>query len=285
LDQVTDPGPGDFFFWFETTPMLDNATLDVALLAMDSEGLGQKDGRTDFLSISFSQTDRIGHQYGPLSREQMDNLLRLDRTLEELFAVLDEKVGRENYILGFTSDHGTMNNPERLEGKGLRLTDSHRAELEQSLSVAAQRAGTTPGLGIPEAIVEAMSDLTFVGPAYTHAQLGRPVPGDSLAPLFQHSLTSGRPGGLLSQYEVEMWWEENVLSWGLPRGTTHGSPYHYDRWVPLILLGPGIDPGVVDTPVRPMDLAPTLAELAGISYPDDLDGKALLSGPAGGGRN
>jgi predicted AlkP superfamily pyrophosphatase or phosphodiesterase len=282
LDVIPDPNPEDIFFWFETTPMLDNATLDVALLAMDSEGLGQKQGRTDFLSISFSQTDRIGHQYGPLSREQMDNLLRLDRTLEVLFSVLDDKVGKENYILGFTSDHGTMSNPERLGGKGVRLTNAHQSELGQALSVAARRSGTNSDLSTAEAMVEAMSKLDFVGPAYTHAQLNGPVHGDSLAVLFQHSLSPGRMGGLLSQYEVEMWWKENTLSWALPHGTTHGSPFHYDRWVPLILLGPGIDPGVVETPVRPMDLAPTLAELAGIPYPDDLDGKPLLKGLAGG---
>lgn len=281
LDDFPDPDPEDFFFWFETTPMLDHATLDVALLAMDSEDLGQKEDRTDFLSISFSQTDRIGHQYGPLSREQMDNLLRLDRTLGELFAVLDEKVGRENYLMGFTSDHGTMNIPERVEG-GLRLTDAHRTELEQALSVAARRSGTNSGLSTSEAMVEAMEDLAFVGPAYTHEQLDGPARGDSLAVLFQHSLSLGRPGGLLSQYGVEMWWEENTVSWGLPYGTTHGSPYYYDRWVPLILLGPGIDPGVVETPVRPLDLAPTLAELAGIPYPGDLDGKPLLPAPGGG---
>ena len=75
-----------------------------------------------------------------------------------------------------------------------------------------------------------------------------------------------------------MWWVEGTLPWGMPVGTTHGSPYRYDRWVPLILMGPGIEPGIVDKQVRPMDLAPTLAALAGIPYPDDLDGKPLLPG-------
>lgn len=277
LDEMPNPGPDDFFFWFEATPFLDNATLDVALLAMDSEDLGQKEGRTDYLSISFSQTDRIGHAFGPLSREQMDNLLRLDRTLEVLFSALDEKVGRDKYFLAFTSDHGTLNNPERVEG-GLRLTDSHRSELEQALSVAARQGGANRA----EAMVDAMAEVDFVGPAYAHAQLNGTVQGDSLAVLFQHSLTPGRHGGLLSQYGVEMFWKENAVSWGVPRGTTHGSPFYYDRWVPLILLGPGIDAAVVETPVRPMDLAPTLAELAGIPYPGDLDGKPLLPPPAGG---
>ncbi|MBT8396715.1 MAG: hypothetical protein HKO65_08845 [Gemmatimonadetes bacterium] len=275
--EVTDPDPGDFFFWFEGTPLLDRATLDVALRAMEEEDLGKKAGRTDFLSISFSQTDRIGHGFGPLSREQMDNLLRLDLVLGDLFTALDREVGRGKYIVGFTSDHGVMDNPERIPGGGLRLTEAHRAELGEVLGAAARQAGMRSDLSTADAMLEALEPLDFVGPAYTQDFLGGSVGSDSLAALFQHSYTPGRYGGLLSTYGVEMWWEENVLAWGMPVGTTHGSPYRYDRWVPMALLGPGIEPGVVEEAVRPMDLAPTLAALAGIPFPDDLDGRPLLS--------
>jgi predicted AlkP superfamily pyrophosphatase or phosphodiesterase len=256
--------------------MLDRATLDVALLAMEAEGIGQSKGRTDFLSVSFSQTDRVGHPYGPLSREQMDNLLRLDGVIEEFFSALDRDVGRENYVLAFTSDHGVMDNPERIPEGGLRLTNEHRATLERALSAAAREAGSDPSLGVSEAMVRTMTDLPFVGPAYSHETLmNGGEEGDSLFHLFQHSMTPGRPGGLLSTYGVEMWWTENTLPWGLPVGTTHGSPYYYDRWVPMILMGPGIEAGTVTEPVRPMDLAPTLAAMLGIPFPDDLDGKPL----------
>jgi len=277
-EEIVDPEPGDFFFWFEGTPMLDRATLEVALLAMEEEGVGKKEGRTDFLSISFSQVDRIGHAFGPLSREQMDNLLRLDGLLGEFFSVLDGEVGRDNYVVGFTSDHGTMSMPERIQGGGLRLTAQHRSELETLLSAAARQAGFRANLSTSAAMVEAMEDLSFVGPAFTLDELKGGVPRDPLAALFQHSSTPGRPSGLLSSYGVEMWWAENVLPWGMPVGTTHGSPYRYDRWVPLILMGTGIEPGKVDRLVRPMDLAPTLATIAGVPFPDDLDGKSLISG-------
>ena len=131
-------------------------------------------------------------------------------------------------------------------------------------------------MSTPGAMVEAMGDLSFVGPAFTHDDLQREGLRDPFGILFQHSYTPGRPGGLLSTYGVEMWWAENVLSWGVPVGTTHGSPYRYDRWVPLILMGPGIEAGTVDSLVRPLDLAPTLAGLAGIPFPDDLDGRPLV---------
>lgn len=278
LEEVPEPAPTDFFFWFEGTPMLDRATLDVALLAMEEEDLGKEDGRTDFLSISFSQVDRIGHAYGPLSREQMDNLLRLDGLLEELFAVLDDKVGRDNYVLAFTSDHGTMSMPERIEEGGSRLSEVHRAELEQALTTAAREVGSQTEMSPADAMVKAMEDMDYVGPAFTHQELNGAPSEDPVMALYQHSYTPGRYGGLLSVYGVEMWWVENTLPWGMPVGTTHGSPYRYDRWVPLILMGPGIAPGTVEREVRPMDLAPTLAVLAGIPYPDDLDGKPLLPG-------
>ena len=120
--------------------------------------------------------------------------------------------------------------------------------------------------------------MPFVGPALSHQDLLNGEIRYSLSVLFQHSFVPDRLGGLLSPYGVEMWWAENTLDWGFPLGTTHGSPFYYDRWVPLVLMGPGIEAGEIDRPVRPMDLAPTLAWLAGIPFPGDLDGKPLVGG-------
>ena len=271
-----DPEADDFFLWFETTPMLDRATLDVVLMAMDGEGIGRRQGRTDFLSISFSQADRVGHSYGPLSREQMDTLLRLDKVLEDLFGFLDTRVGPGMWVVGLTGDHGVMTMPERAEAEGRRLTMEDRSTLEQGLSRVA-RESTGQGEALAGSLLGALGEFTFVGPAFTHRELLSGVPGDSLATLFQRNFTPGRAGGLLSGYGVEMWFAENVLDWNYSSfGTTHGSPFHYDRWVPLILMGPGIEKGRVEDPVQPLDLAPTLAGLAGIPYPGDLDGVPLV---------
>jgi predicted AlkP superfamily pyrophosphatase or phosphodiesterase len=271
-----DPEADDYFLWFETTPMLDRATLDLALVAMEEEGVGGKPGRTDFLSISFSQVDRVGHAYGPLSREQMDTLLRLDKLLEDLFASLDTRVGPGRWVVGLTGDHGVMTMPERAEGVGRRLAMEDRSALEQGLSRVV-RESTGQGEALAESLVGALGEFPFAGPAFTHRQLLSGTPGDSLVTLFRRNFTPGRAGGLLSAYGVEMWWAENVLDWNYASfGTTHGSPFHYDRWVPLVLMGPGIDGGRVYDPVQPLDLAPTLAGLAGITYPGDLDGVPLV---------
>lgn len=275
-----DPTMDDFFLWFEGTPMLDVATLRFAEVAVRETGAGSQDGRTDFLSVSLSQTDRVGHAFGPLSREQMDNLLRLDRELGSFLSFLDQTVGREHYVLGLTSDHGVMTVPERLPAEGRRLSLEDRASLQRALNEAAGGTGQGAGSSLATRLVETLEDVPFVGPAFTHEALGSGAVTDSLGVLFQHSFVPGRGGGLLSIYGVEMWWAENILDWGFPTGTTHGSPFYFDRWVPLIVVGPGVPAGVVESPVRPMDLAPTLAWMAGIAYPEDLDGRLL---PLGGG--
>ncbi len=273
-----DPEIDDFFLWFEGTPMLDQATLMLAEVALGETGAGTREGHTDFISVSLSQTDRVGHAYGPLSREQMDNLLRLDRALAKFLAFLDEEVGRDNYVVGLSADHGIMTTPERLAEGGVRLTVQDRSLLERALTVAAQDAGRDPDVELSARMVEALGDVPFVGPAYTTKALREGTPVDSIEVFFRRSFVADRPGGLLSAYGVEMWWAEDVLDWTIATGSTHGSPYLYDRWVPLILMGPGIVPGVVDDIVIPVDLAPTLAILGDVPFPDDLDGKPLPLG-------
>jgi arylsulfatase A-like enzyme len=208
----------------------------------------------------------------------MDNLLRLDRSLGDFLTFLDDRVGRENYVLGLTADHGVMTAPERNPLGGVRLGPEQRALLEQALGAAAREANQDATASLASKIVDELRSIPFVGPAYTQGTLLSGEALDSLGVLFQHAVVPGRPGGLLSVYGVEMWWAENTVDWAIVTGTTHGSPFYYDRWVPLILVGEGVVGGTVDSPVRPMDLAPTLATLAGVPFPGDLDGVPLPLG-------
>ncbi len=273
-----DPGMDDFFLWFEGTPMLDDATLLLAERVVRETGAGTQSNRTDFLSVSLSQTDRVGHAYGPLSREQMDNLLRLDRALGGFLEFLDETVGEGKYVLGLSADHGVLTSPERERASGQRLSMETRSLLEAALNQAVQDGRQDPQTPLPSRMVAKLKELPFVGPAFLHEELDSGQPIDSLGALFRQSRVPGRAGGLLSIYGIEMWWAENTLDWGFPTGTTHGSPFYYDRWVPLIVVGPGVQAEVVDDPVLPLDLAPTLAWLAGIPVPEDLDGTVLPLG-------
>src|SRR6185436_18763345 len=140
------------------------------------------------LNVSLSQTDRVGHAYGPLSREQLDNLLRLDRALGEFFTFLDRTVGAGRWVVGLSADHGSLVAPETPapgELAGRRATAAERRALAAVRDTAA-RAGDDPAM--PERTVAALKRLPFVADAYTHAQLLAGTPADSFAVLARRSL-------------------------------------------------------------------------------------------------
>ena len=91
--------------WFYFSPFMDEAALALTEIAVSELKLGQRNS-TDYLSLTLGATDSIGHRFGPLSLEQMDNLMRLDRGLDKLFKFLDREVGADKYIVAVTGDHG-----------------------------------------------------------------------------------------------------------------------------------------------------------------------------------
>lgn len=96
-----------------STPFGNTITADLAKQIIDNEKLGQNEkGISDFLAISFSSTDYIGHQYGINSIEIEDTYLRLDKDLENFFNYLDQKVGKGNYTVFLSADHGAAHNPK-----------------------------------------------------------------------------------------------------------------------------------------------------------------------------
>lgn len=269
---TSEGSPGAFWGWFADTPMLDAATLDFAETLIDELGMG-RDSVPDFLNVSVSQTDRVGHDYGPWSREQLDNLLRLDRRLGEFFDFLDARVGRGRWVVSLSADHGVLVTPEALNAAGnesaRRLTARELALLD---SLAEPRdAGTLAGS--PDSLVAFLQRLDFVADAWTWEDIGEGQPADSFAVLAQRSLYPGRSGDELGRRGVAVRLAPELIE--DQRGTGHGSPYWYDRHVPMIFLGPGIPPGRDPHRASTVDFAPTLARLLGISYPDDLDGAAL----------
>lgn len=273
---VDEGRPGRFWDWFATTPMLDDATLDYAKTLVTSLHLG-RDEAPDFLNVSLSQTDRVGHAYGPLSREQLDNLLRLDRALGEFFTFLDRTVGAGRWAVGLSADHGALLAPETLpqpeeSPAGRRATREERASLTavRRDAEAQLAAGDT---SVATRTAAALQRLPFVAAAYTHAQLLSGTPADSFAVLERRSLYPGRAGGEFSPFGVEVRYVEGWLS--RSTGTTHGTPYWYDRHVPIIFMGPGIIAGRDTSRAATVDFAPTIASLLGIRAPTDLDGQPL----------
>ena len=261
------------WFWWAGTPGLDAMTLALAEVALEEADLGDDDA-PDLLAVSLSATDRVGHAYGPGSLEQLDNLLRLDRDLGRFLDRVDETVGEGRAIVVLTSDHSSMDLPEVRTPQGLpggRLTRDSVAALQDAVNRAAGEA--TSEADRAERLAETVTTASWVDRAWTHAELENPPAApDSFTVLQVNAYYPGRFAGLLSRAGVEMQLGEGILTWSIPTGTTHGSPWYYDRHVPWIMAGGGIQPGVRPERVSVADIAPTLASLLGLPVPGDLDG-------------
>jgi predicted AlkP superfamily pyrophosphatase or phosphodiesterase len=263
---------GSFSKWVGRTPFVDRAVLRLIEDAIPRLGVGQ-DSITDFLSVGLSQTDYVGHRYGPLSQEQLDNLIRLDRELGEFFSYLDRTVGTGRWVAVLSADHGSTTMPEWQVAhgqKGVRLTAEQRKQME---TVAQQAAAQATPAGTSDAVASALRKLPFVADAYTFAELERGAPRDSFVTLFRHSFYPFRVDGDFGKLGVQVRLTEGALTYAT--GTGHGTAYFYDRVVPLIFLGGDVKPSRSTRLARTVDLAPTLATLGGILTPTDLDGTAL----------
>ncbi len=261
----------NFWLWWENTPNVDVATLEMAENMVTSLELGRDDA-PDFLNVSLSVTDRIGHRFGPLSREQMDNLLRLDRELGDFFDFLDRTVGKNRWTIALTADHGVLDSPEDLIARGEyghRLTVAENKTLD---SLRARADSTPDKTAAARELVAALKKLPIIGDAWTQDEL-LANPRDSFAILQRRSMYPGREAGRFSRQGVEFRFIPGI--YGAPKGSGHGQTYWYDRHVPLIFMGPGISASRDPSKAATVDFAPTVSSLLGISYPRDLDGKVL----------
>jgi predicted AlkP superfamily pyrophosphatase or phosphodiesterase len=275
----------------EVTPWMDEVTLDLALDGLSALSLGHSP-RTDVLAISLSATDLIGHGFGPDSREMHDNILRLDRNLGVFIDSLFKLRDSSRVAIVLTADHGVGAIPELVASSvepppvrvsasalaaGLRgliaiqnidsnlvvmdqqtvLADRNAlkrraAGLDSVLAIFALQASSVPGVGR----VDRFKDL-FRGDTVN----------DAIARRWVHQFPAK------SNVELVITLTPFSIFSGIV--ATHGSPYDYDTHVPLIFSGPWFAPGRYTEFVRTVDLAPTLAEIAGIKPSEKLDGVVL----------
>ena len=280
------PPAVEFYDDLRRTPFADEILLELATAAMKAHDLGT-DEATDILAVSFSACDVIGHTYGPDSQEQMDNFLRLDRTLGRLLDEAERRAGKGRVLVVLTADHGVMPLVEALEAKGI---DARRASSEElsgpvDKALAARFPGATglitdpdpteyvldreaiarQGLKVEEVegtIREALLSTGLIDAVYTQAQLAGPRPADDpFFDLHQRAFFAPRSGDLIARVK------EHVYLGGYVGGTGHGTPYDYDRHVPIVFLGPGITPGPREVETGPEDIAWTLGRLLDLPYP------------------
>ncbi len=279
-----------FFSDFGTSPLMDGYLVEFVESLVIAEELGSDD-RMDFLGVSFSALDSVGHEFGPNSPEALDALLRLDEALGRLLGFLEQRVGEEGVWVVLSADHGVVPLPEfqaaaKLPGQRVRTQDvlcHQRAgrALQARLGPlegwveglyldrrALQQSGRKPAQ-VEEWFSAELEKCEPVQKVWTRAELEpEPPPGDLYRRLYHNSFHPQRSADLLVQ------WREYWLASG-GRGTTHGSPYSYDRHVPLILRLPGVAPQRITQPVETVDLAPTLWALLGLPPQGRTDGRDL----------
>jgi len=269
------------------SPMIDEITVALALDGLEQLGLG-KGPDTDILAVSLSATDYIGHFYGPESKEQHDQIVRLDRLLGRFIDSVYRVRDSSRVIFALTADHGGSLIPE--------LHGWLRVDPEPALD--AVRAAVKAGGGDTTA-VDFESGALFVD----STKLGSEgLTTDRLVSVFE-AASKKVPGVLrvdrfadlagldtTKDYIARRWLhmfpedmapaavmtlkEGNMFNW--PLVATHGSPHLYDSHVPMIYYGPPFEPGQYRGFVRTVDIAPTLARVLGVTPTERLDGHPLL---------
>ncbi len=271
--------------WLQS-PFVDEYLEQMAEAAIDAFHLG-KESTTDFLGVSFSALDSVGHAFGPRSHEVQDVLVRLDATIAKLIDHLDATVGRQNYVLGLSADHGVADIPEQVNG-GRQSGQQIVATIEEALKpvipggpfVAANaytdiylRPGVIDRLKNDKRAMAAVNDALVALPGIARVlradEISSAAARASKDPQVRAAALSyfaGRSGDLII-IPKENW----LLA---SSATTHGTLYPYDQHVPVILFGAGIQPGARDDEATPADLTATLAAIAGAKLPSP-DGRVL----------
>jgi hypothetical protein len=276
-ENVADTSRAQHYVWAIDQPRSDEAVMALARTVIDELDLGQRDN-LDYLAISLSAVDRVGHAYGPRSQEVLSTILTVDRVLGDFFAYLDEEVGEGRWLVGFTADHGVVDLPEVARADGVADADRIAREdllagLGAVINQAFREVQSEPAIATRAG--ELAVEAGLIESAYTHHDLTRGgAPADSFAVLYRNSYYPGRAWGDLSRFGVELRFGEADYIGGRT-GTNHETVYWYDRHVPIAFIGAGVEAGVSDEAVYTVDFAPTLAGLAGIEVPEDLDGRRI----------
>lgn len=275
---------GDAFGVITTSPWGNTMTKEMAIAAIKGENLG-KGKETDFLAVSFSTPDRIGHAFGPNSVEQEDNYLKLDMEFAELFNFLDSWTGKGNYTVFLTADHGAMDvpafwqehklpagliNPTTLtrnivtglnnafgEGKYVLSFENYQLYFNDSL-LTAKKVSIEDAFKVVRSTILPMDGIADV---INLRDIGRAPLNTYQLELYKNNINAKRSGDL--QIITQPGW----FAQSYATGTDHGTPYNYDTHVPFLLYGWGINKGETLRRTTIADIAPTISALLHILPP------------------
>ncbi|WP_179345394.1 alkaline phosphatase PafA [Winogradskyella ursingii] len=289
LKQLKETNRG--FEILKATPYGNSLTADFAMAAIKGEDLGQDD-ITDVLAVSFSSTDYVGHNFGVNSKEVEDTYIRLDKDLERLFKYLDETVGKGEYTVFLTSDHGAIDVPAYLRSLKIPagylnnratktrfdeylLSTFENSDLVENVSndqiFLNRNKVDSLGLNINALTEKMVNELIKYDHVYKVYSAHTMVTTDfttGIEQLLQNGYNQKRSGDIILVPDPD------YISYG-KTGSTHGSGLNHDTHVPLLFFGKGIKHGeTYDKTVIP-DIAPTMSALLGISFPNSSTGQPL----------
>ncbi len=277
---------------FRSTAFGNTLTLDFARAALDGYQLG-KGPATDFLTINCASTDYVGHLFGPNSIEVEDTYLRLDKDLADLFSYLDKSLGKENYLVFLSADHGAANAvgfnqehkiPAELFSASAVVT-SLDSLLEKKFGVArlirsASNYQLNFDLGkidsaksdftaIKAAAVDYLKKLPGVNYAVDVDRIQQAIIPEPIKTMISNGYNFKRSG------QVEIIFESGWLETYARTGTTHGSWNPYDTHIPLLFMGWHIPAGHLNRTVHMTDISPTVAALLHIQMPNGCIGSPI----------
>jgi len=284
----------DNFDLIKATPFGNTILRNFAEATILGENLGKNDV-TDFLTISFSSTDYVGHQFGPSSIEVEDTYIRLDKELAQLLAFIDKNIGKDNVLIFLTADHGAVNVPQFLIDNNLPGGYVNAKEIENYLKTYLKTQYNSDSL-----ILNVSNDQIFLNYDYilnknwnialiesdianfllTKNGIAKVITAENLKSTeftdgilgdVQRGYNEVRSGDIL--YVLESGWISSVFK----TGTTHGSPYKYDTHVPLLWYGFGVNTGSSNEAIYTPDIAATIAAILNIQPPSGCMGVPIQS--------
>jgi len=276
------------------TPFGNQILIDFLKEALANENLG-KGNYLDFLAISFSSPDKIGHDYGPQSYELKDHYLRLDAQLAELLKMLDAQVGKGNYLLFLTADHGAMENTQLLKDMhfdaGILETTNYYDDLVKFLSnkygsdslIAARFSrnlylnyNVMERLKLISSKVEStikdylLSNVPAITEVYTRTELEGMQASRYTNNYLLNGFNKKRSGDVVYSLRA------NYLNYTKTFGAQHGSRHSYDNHIPLLFYGTSVPKSVRNDEVYIEDIAATVCDLIGVEKPSDCIGIPLF---------
>jgi len=275
----------------KASPYGNSITADFAIAALEGEDLGV-DTITDFLAVSFSSTDYVGHKYGVNSKEIQDTYIRLDRDLARLFKALDSKVGENEYTVFLTADHGAIHVPAYLKDQKIPAGYKEDGDLSPKFKEFLKyKYGTTDVVrnisnyqlfldhdviknldlqigDVQRELAQEILNYKDIDKVYTAQQMWQNEYTHGIPYILQNGYNQKRSGDIL------MVLKPGTINYSVT-GSTHGSPQIYDTHVPLLFYGKGIRKGSTSVRTEIPDIAPTISALLGIAFPSGSTGTPI----------